>query len=327
MSNFILTSKCSKNCNFCFAKTFKNSKEEFDFELLKSLIKEMPKNEPVRLLGGEPTDYSYFKELMLFIKEEHRHCLLISNFLFDKDILQFLIDYKSTPEFNLGFLINSSYLLENKKNADKFIENYNSIYSVSRDMGTEESLACGITIEPDKFSVEYYLEYIDFLVKNLIKVEQIRLSLAFPDSNDNKEEWRKKVLNNKKIGKYFLHLTKKCIEKGIAPLSDCILLPCFFETKEELKYIRRFYKEFKSICVSTNVIGPTDLLPDGTAIFCFPTLNSIFTNYNKENINNISSNLTQLYLEKEKNINLPEECKKCNFLKTNSCHGPCIGAF
>ncbi len=200
--NIILTSACNKNCSFCFAKDYITNpkKEIFELDFVKNLILEAAeiqfhgatKFKNFRLLGGEPTKYPHFKELMKWLinlanerlkdKTPMTEPQLISNFLFtDSDIGDLLLQYyKTNSKFNL--LLNASEFASEKQ-FDLFIDNINK-YTVFQN---NVSVALGFTMFHDN-DFEFYEKTLDrlydeYISKNTLKshLPQIRLSIANPE--------------------------------------------------------------------------------------------------------------------------------------------------
>lgn len=105
--NILLTNFCNQNCSYCFAKEeMKRAKVQemllVDFKKLVKML-EADKVETLRLMGGEPTLHSEFKEVIRIGMKKFKKILIFSNGLIpnkNKKILEKNIK-KITFNFNL----------------------------------------------------------------------------------------------------------------------------------------------------------------------------------------------------------------------------------
>lgn len=315
MPNIILTKKCNKNCSYCFAS---KDNDEMSLSTFSSILDKI-KSKHIQLLGGEPTLHSQFDEVLrlAYNKEEIESITLISNFLFSDDILNTLISFINKNPKKIGFLINSTDL-DIGNRMEVFKKNYNKIYEVMYSHNRELNVVCGITIDENK-TYEYYLQYIDYLIENIV-IERMRISLRFP--GDDKDNFY--FINNTKLGDTIVFITKKLLNENIAPNIDCIHFECMYSSKEEFKFLTKFLKgSNKTMCN----MCPSDFLPNGESIHCYPCSN-IKVNYSDFDSDvKIKESLLSLYKEKEKNIKLPNTCLTCKRYINKKCAGPCLGFF
>lgn len=319
MANFILTTKCNKGCPYCFARDTRNKSpnEDMSLDLFKELVDKHKDEDPIKLLGGEPTQYPFFREAVDYCYKKKKHVTLITNMLFDEDILEYLL--KMVQVLDISFLINSTDLTETRMKT--FSRNYNKLYLELYKQDKEGSLSCGITIDPTK-DIEYYLEYLDYLKKNLVAIEKLRLSIAHPGDDVKKNTFE--FINNKKLGEYLVFITKKAVSIDIPIHLDCILFPCLFSNKEEWKYIRKFLDSIKTQCGRGP--GPTDLFPDGTASFCYPTKRIQVDATRFKSIDDVAHSLAMKYQMNRLSLTMPKACQECMFFN-KSCDGPCLAYF
>ncbi|MCF7870401.1 MAG: radical SAM protein [Candidatus Omnitrophica bacterium] len=315
--NFILTTSCNKGCPYCFAH--QNRKDDpNNFMSLKSFEEMVDKtNSQIKLLGGEPTQHPQFKEIIEILIRKKRRVTLISNFLFDDETLNIILE--ALEHIEIHFLVNATDL-DKKNRMEKWSKNYNTIFKFLYAKDKEEYMSIGITLYDQ--SLKYYLNYIDFLKKNILKIERFRLSIAFPGSKEEKNNFY--IINNKELGKTIVSLVYKIVDMGIKPSIDCILFPCMFNNKEEYKYIRKFSQEFRFKCNA----APCDLFPDKTISYCYPLKEKIkinFDNYLKSKP--IQEDLRLRYKILEEQIEKPVACKSCEYFKKNLCDGPCLGFY
>lgn len=314
MVNAILTRSCNKKCSYCFADN--SSKDEMSFDLFKSILDKLEDND-IKLLGGEPTLYSNFEEILKECETRNTYVTLVSNFLFSEKIRFLLLEHIKKRPNKFSFLINSTDLNINNR-MSIFKENYNEIYKEMYQFNAEMEITCGITIDENK-QKEEYVEYIDYLLENLIAIERIRISLRFPGDEDKNNFY---FINNHKLGDIIIFLIKKTMNENIPIILDCIHFPCIYSSKEEFKFSQKFLGNSSKFKCEAQ---PTDCLPNGKAIHCFPN-SDLFVNLNDfSKSEDIKKELKQKYFLKKSKIFLPQECINCKY--RNICDGPCMGFF
>jgi organic radical activating enzyme len=318
VSNIILTRRCGKNCSFCFAKT--ESKEEMSVENFTKIIDSFPDNY-VKLMGGEPTEHSEFAKILKICMQRNSNIIVLSNFLFSDSVRNSILEIiRNNPKIKLRFFLNSTELDVGNR-MEKFKKNYNEIYSLMHGRREEEGIGCGIVIDKNK-STEYYINYIDFLLKNLTRIERMRLSLNFPSGDDKNNFY---FINNHKLGATFASIVRKLLIEGIEPTLDCIHFPCMYSTREEWKLMKKFATHVdKKSCEDMG--GAIDYLPDGKAIYCFPNSSiSVETNQFKSDAE-IADALRLKYRTIKSSVKYPYTCDRCAF-RGLTCDGPCLAFF
>lgn len=340
--NLILTSECNKHCSFCFAKEYTSSPETeiFDLDFLKNVISEMiavsgnsTNVSQVKLLGGEPTRYPKFVELMEWLTDIARSRMesntpmsticVISNFLYDNDaIAKSMKDFIDTRS-PFSLLINVAEMTQKQK--DMVAKNVRYLMESNFD---KTSMTFGFTINP-KLKFEYYKDILDYLEKEIIsmhrkiKVESeylpihIRLSLAnpergtakFSDLLKNKELYSQTISNFVSWGK----------DNDAKIRFDCGIYPCLFD-KKVLPFILDWSEGFQSGCGGSAF----DLFPTGRMINCYPG-KDIESNYHKyESILPLTNEVDLRHKIFRASQEYPVECQACeDFMK--KCNGPCSG--
>lgn len=340
--NLILTSSCNKNCSFCFANEYvKNPEEEiFNIDFVKELLTEAAfiqgnnvKYSQIKLLGGEPTMYPHFKELMRWLidlgKERYQNkqpmlkpCL-VSNFLFtDNEIGELIKEYSEIgSEFN--FLLNTAEF-GSKTQLKLFIKNIQKFIVQKKYI----SLTFGFTMFKNKDFKTYkdildaiYNEFILSYDKHVLS-PYIRLSMPNPENGTVDFE---EVINNIE---YYRNLMKDFISWGknhsIKVHFDCGLFYCLFD--DELRVYAKNWSDGADAygCDSSAL----DIFPNGDVINCYPASGLFKSNYYK--YNSIIPTFKEIeikrkYYVSEKTL-LPERCQKCDhYMKI--CKGPCLGYY
>ena len=313
--NYIITNSCDKGCSYCFAA--KTRKDDPNNSMTLDQFKELTDKSKakVKLLGGEPTNHPQFKEIVEYLVNEKRDFFLISNFLFDEDKLEIIMN--AMDKVNVDFLINASDL-DKLNRMETWKNNYSSVYMKLYKKDLEENMSIGITIDKP---LDYYIKYFDYLLENISVIERFRISLAFPDTK--KDDFY--FINNKELGTEITSIVNYLVLKGIKPSLDCVLFPCMFDNKEQFKYIRKFMENVRTKC-GTN-LPPSDVFLDNTMSYCYPTKESLKVDTTKyKTLDEASADLLTRYKILKSQVDMPEECKSCKFFG-NLCDGPCLGFF
>lgn len=305
--NVILTTTCNKNCSFCFA-TNKADNNQFDIEKLKRMTLENP-TEMVKLIGGEPTLYKDFVELMSFLETVPNEVVLISNFLIHKpEVRKAIIDFQKKK--TLTFLLNSSETTE--KQYDIMIKNMKELIA-------KRAVSLGFTFSEDR-TFEDYKSWLDRFIADVgDKILNLRTSVTFP-ANGNKDNFY--LYKNTKLANLFHDFIEYSFNHKLGVSIDCGLFPCMFENRRQFENILFWVSETKIGCSG----GAFDIFPNGDATLCYPRKDINI------NIDNYSGNLKQAFkhiLNKKTHIiaketMLPKECLSCEYLH-KECAGPCLG--
>lgn len=315
--NYIITKSCNKGCPYCFAHESRTEdpKSMMSIENFRKYIHKY--NDPhIKLLGGEPTQHPDFLEFLKVINEEKREAVVISNFLFKEEILDGILD--ALNYMNIGFLVNGTNLdINNRMNV--WGNNYKKIYQKLYSMNLEEKLSVGITIDDSK-DLSYYINYLNFLIKNTPKIERLRISLNFPGSVENKSPYN--IINNKALGEKMLILVQICLDNYIIPSLDCVTFPCLFNNKEEIKILRKFMDKVSYECKSS----PTDIFPDGSVEYCYPLIHSVSESSDNDysSPKELHDSLGIKYTILKSTVELPKECQECEHYKYGICSGPSL---
>ena len=317
--NYILTYDCNKGCPYCFAATVRNEKKEKKHMTIGSFRKLLDKsNSRVKLLGGEPTQHPEFDKILDELILRRRQFTLISNFLFNEDILKLILN--AIQYCDVSFLINATDL-DKKDRISIWALNYLAIYKALYKVDNENKVTIGLTLEAKK-DYKYYLDYIDFLLKYIEKFETLRLSLDFSVKNSDGDF---DFINNKEYGKKLLYITKKAIDNGANVSIDCNVYPCIFLNKEEYKYINKFSTHPVEFVCSGRI--PADIFPDETMSYCYPLkkLNVDTNNYDKLE-DSMNALKVKYDIIKSQQI-LPSVCNECSFHKSKICAGPSLCSY
>ena len=164
--NILITNFCNQNCSFCFAAEEMGNKiikkemslEDFKTTLLK--MKKNPKIKVIKLLGGEPTLHSKFKEIIKLSLKEFKHIELFTNGFFSKKI--HLLIKKNLFQIKCIFNISTPGFQNNEKLR-------NIIVNRIKEFGAVNKVTLSITINPnipiglDTIVMEDVLRYVGII--------------------------------------------------------------------------------------------------------------------------------------------------------------------
>ena len=337
--NLILTSVCNKRCSFCFAKQYVTNPEieVFDLDFVKTLLEEASqiqtngqvKEQEVKLLGGEPTIYPHFVELMEWLtsKAEERKTLnqswikicIVSNFLFRDEKVGKSIDEYAKAGHKFSCLINTAEMNEEQKilvafNIKSYVLNH-----------LNAGLTLGFTLNCE-YSFDYYKDNLDYLYDEVIKNRplsetpvMIRLSLQNPEAGKTtfEEMLEKKTLYGRLINGF--------VEWGIDHRTkvkfDCGIFYCMFD-----KSVQAYLTEWAGGNMNGCNGGAEDIFPDGKMINCYPG-SIIQSNYHKyKSILPTMKEITNKTNLFRSIAQPPKTCQSCEYY-LKQCKGPCLGYF
>jgi hypothetical protein len=253
------------------------------------------------MLGGEPTQHSQFSEILNFFSRKKLEAELITNLLFNKEILNTIISHLDIF-WNMSILANAMEL-DTSNRLDVWKYNYITL--------EENNYSCCLAITITKNNINSIVEYIKNLY-NEVQFKYLRLGIDLCGN----AEW---IVNNKSIGKVFEYMDQYGQYQGFHFVSDCQVPPCI--NNEGIKLWHG------SNTLPCDVFPPADVFPDGAISYCYPLkedvkLNSIF-NYNS--VGDIMRELIYRYVDLHRKTKLPTECYKCEYYESNICQGVCLG--
>ena len=315
MINYVITGSCAKNCTFCFTDESARKEDalgEMSIETFAKALDHVNHHKydgQVKILGGEPTQHSNFKGMIQEVINRGLKLDLISNFLFDSDIKDFIIE--NIEHFN-WFLPNAMELDQSNR-MKLFKKNYMAIYqAVEKHHGIDKQknarFFLAYTMSRDYQTTHKYLVW---LIKELEgKVPCLRVGIDLTGSY---------VLNNKKLGAAIDNIMHLATLNKFYVNFDCQLPPCLWNTPRDIA---------TTIGPTDGTCGwyPTDMFPDGTMIRCYPTKSEIKlkTIFDYPTVEAIKEELNDEYRTKYSKIGTPEECLKCIHYKIR-CNGICLG--
>ncbi|MBQ8887741.1 MAG: radical SAM protein [Candidatus Gastranaerophilales bacterium] len=278
MANIFLTKKCNLKCPYCFANEFVNkNQEEFSIENLIKVINFITKDGTSRigLIGGEPTLYSKFRELIKILDKNNKvkDVIIYTNGIeIDK-----YINHLNPKKYSLLLNCNSPEQL-----GENYVKLKNNLLLLKK---ANLTFKLGLNLWNSNFA------YIFELLK-LINRNDLRFSYAI--QNDKKVNNSNIIEEFKKQKSLLFDFFNACLIRNIVPSYDCNSFPdCIFTNEEKilLVKIKQLAEKYDvdspiSSCRTCNPV--IDIFPDLSAIRCFG-----LSDFSKINISDFD-NLEQL---------------------------------
>lgn len=304
--NIAITTKCDKGCEFCFTD---EGDKKLDNEIPLGKIKEhisMLSREGwnnFNILGGEPTQYSQFDDLIEYLNNTSGEYKIISNLLCGSSKISTLKKMNDMTTF----LVNGMELDKNNR-MRLFRNNLEDLLSIhSRNM-----VGIALTVT-DGDSEEEFSNYLDYLENELIFdiVGGIRIGIDLTS---------KRVIGNKKMGRIIDMILAKARIYRIVANFDCQVPICILSDKTIRTIYNNEDNDTLSLLPFSNCEGPVcDVLPTGDVIHCYP-LDDVKI---KSDVGKWKERLSQAYSEYE--MNTPIECLECPY-HNKFCNGLCKAA-
>ena len=308
MVNIMLTYRCNRNCDYCFAKgQEKKFPEEMSMENFSKLLEWLKKINRgvlwVSLLGGEPTQHSRIKEILELLKEARNERIftrLFTNGIFSHTLI------KSLDETIVNYIVNYNPLDQyTPKEKKLLLQNLKILKRLNK------KIALSYTIN------EKNLDYTFILKAAKAFNASIRFDFSHPSSDKSNIFFT--IQKDKEIAPIVVKFIKEAVKQGIDLGMDCCVPLCIFK-KEDLKFIRAHVKHMIGVC------GPAmDINPDLSMYNC------LAYNLKIKNVLEFSSlkEIEEYFLKRTRKLRwevptLPE-CRNCEYWLTKQCQGGCLG--
>ena len=298
--NISITTRCNRECSFCFQKDwYKNQYKDMTLENVIKIL-EWANVKRIGILGGEPFLHPEIIEILNECKKRNILVKLMTNLIAEKDMVKFAVENNLV---NL-WLINGHYTKEQK---DIFLNNLPLL--------KEENIAFSYTLTPysnNKKVHELILEVSNILNERRI---DIRLSPSQPY-----KEW--KVFDYTEDIIYIIENSIKC--DNIFFGFDCGMNECDISnnTKEIFKNFPDIIKldEFRN-CNNNPIF---DILTNNSAVWCnsarFIKIDNVF-DFN--NFNEAKQHMINQFNDYWIKNNINNKCNNCLSYK-KTCTGMCI---
>ncbi len=171
MPNILLTNFCNRKCPYCFAQnemrnaSGRGKKDELSFKNLKIILDFLEKSgeKIVRLMGGEPTLHSKFKQIIDYILSRGFRIYIFTNGLFSEKIAGFLA--------SKGKLIKYSFNIDSPKMYSS--RSWRLISGNLKIIVPFGNCLVGSVIWKENFNIDYLL---DLAERYSVKIIMLRLA-------------------------------------------------------------------------------------------------------------------------------------------------------
>lgn len=254
MINILLTNICNGRCPYCFASTFLSNElkkcRELSLTKLDIILDYIYRYDPkssIHLLGGEPTLYSNFEEMIkLILKKKFNKIILFSNGIISPNNIAIIKKYKKY--ISIIWNINPPEVYPPKL--------YQHVYKTIQQLSLNTS-----TIGFNIFKTKYDFEFIYSILIQSRHINTIRIGLAHPIGCLTFSSAQKFIglRDYPKIGSTIYSFILKINNEFpyIENISfDCGYTPCLF-SPEQLACINKLKKiNIYSLCEPMIVIDP-----------------------------------------------------------------------
>lgn len=310
MSNIILTTKCQRKCQYCFAKDNVFAPMEFTLEDFKKIIDWIDLSNDlttrVGLLGGEPTLHPKFIEFLDYTLSKKLNTVVFTNgMVADRDLLLDIIKTAKKNDVrnkeNLCFCLNVN---ERKYRSEKE-QHLQTIFLET--LGRVTALSFNI------FERDCDLGFLVGLIKQYKTLPIIRFGLAAPLGNRNQFL---KLSDYSFIAEKLTEFSKLTREQDVSIGFDCGFTKCMF-TSEQIEEIKKSkIDSFSFDC------GPSiDIYPNLDVTNCYPMSKVL-----KAKVSDFKTyNEAYGYFNKKIKEYPPvyHRCKSCDLFLNDECGGGC----
>lgn len=312
--NILLTETCNGACKFCFAKNqmAMAEKKEMDLNDFRELLKFLKKNQQtkVRLMGGEPTLHSHFKEIIDLAIENEFNVIIFTNGFFSEELAHWMAKKGESLQYSINLAAIAFAPEEKKRSA----ENNLKILSES------SKISGSLTVDSAMFK---YARVIELVQKN--KFQSIRIAIANNMVNNS--------LNNSIADDYkdiiatVIQLVDRLKKTGVFKIFfNCGFTPCMFQ-KEQIYKLKKTGVKINGWGCSGK-IGSFDITADLRMFPCFSSqeleIKKILNFRKLKSAQKFSDKLLKYFTKKIMTPIFPE-CEKCAYYKRGECMGPCLG--
>ena len=314
--NIMLNTACNQRCPYCFARDVpiacqNGAGEEMHLENVKTLISLFKAWDIrcFRILGGEPTLHSRFREIIGLVQASGFPIRLFTNGIMDRETVDFLagregIDYTmnhNDPAFYAALPVDPTPRIR---------------YFLER---CGKNVQLGVNIYTCHFEGQFLLDRIKEY--NLDKHIRIGFALPIPTLDAPAVNTYLPIEDYRQVIPGLMEFSRACDREGIGWTFDCGMPLCVFTNEEYGELIYNVRALHQTTCRPIIDIGP-----DLTAWYCF--VMSGMSNDRKITDFQTSQDLFD-YFEKKfakfKTIGAMDKCFHCRYLKRGQCNGGCLG--
>ncbi len=320
MANILLTEKCNLKCSYCFAKDYTNQhSKEISFENFKKAVAFISKGNPnakIGLIGGEPTLYSHFGEVLDYLENTLlvNHAVIFTNgILLEKykehivsDKLVFLINCNSPDDIGTG-------------NYEKMVR---SIRCLIEEKELRNNIMLGLNIYKKNMDITYFCDLLE-----QFHFKYARISVVVPPDMEN---YSGAFDYFQQMKPTLLAIFQRLAGIGVLPKYDCNRIPRCLWTDSEQNLIKELFGkrlQLSNILHDTVICKPTlDIDTELKVIRCFGFSDELKADLEKfESIDSLNEFFVQEI--DHQYINSGNKCKNSsrdNGKHCADCYGGCL---
>ena len=299
MVNLVLTSKCNRKCDYCFAKEIDDEDiTYFSLEAYEETLNYLDDSNiaNARLLGGEPTLHPQFLTMLDKALNRDKHVTIFTGGVLSQRIINALHERTGN---NFDLLVNVIYPFEGGL--------------AKRQRGLMKRLGphclLGVNIEHPGIELNSLLD----LHEQYELIPKIRLGLAHPNLIGNNSFIHPK--HYPEVGRRIENFAYRADEKGIKIEFDCGWTPCMF-SEEAISFFGDMLGKRCSPIL--------DILPDNTVIHCFPLRNHPMAKTSLESPAPTLRKQLSEKIESWRTATIYQRCETCNWYINQRCTGGCL---
>jgi len=301
MANLILTSKCQRNCPYCFAPKKGEELNWNNFYKIAEFLSREPKMPYMNFLGGEPTLHPDYLDFLKFAVSEKFIVNTFTNGIIEESLLREIEELGSRTNWaNFNFLINvNDAELRTEKEEVALDRTLKALHKAS--------------------SIGYNIHDVDcdlnFLLDMMLKYRTqptLRLGIAHP----NKDKTNKFLTfeDCRKVRKAIVDITNKRRVMEANLVFDCGFPLCMFSEED----IGKLYLS-PTTGINFGCRPAVDIFPDLTVAPCYPFVDERVNLLDFKNYAELDEYLSKALASKNCIL---EMCDKCWFLG-RLCSGGC----
>ena len=255
--NIMINTICNMRCSYCFAaNSMENGMhEEISIDNFRFAIRFLKSSNSsvLRLLGGEPTLHSNFRNLIeLAVAEGMSQIVVFTNGLFDPDLVAFLDAQTTKTRITLIINLNSPEYV----GSDSYSVISENLALLHR---TSVRVHLGINLYSSNMSIGYFM---DALINN--EYNSARWTIAIPSITDS---------SGFDVDAYYtqmiplaLSFLEQCYKNGIRTFNDCHHIPMCYLDDSQLRRLLTYEPDY---FVRKKCSPSLDVYPDLRVIRCF----------------------------------------------------------
>lgn len=304
MANICITSACNASCEFCFSRDAVAGRGNMTMDLFMNILGGLHDNgtAEIRFLGGEPSLHPAFQEMVAAVLKKNMRAVIFTNGLIARPVIDALCGLRQN---NLLLVLNASSLIHEES---RWVDNQLLLNKLA------SNIMPGITVDRRALNLPKILNLIESNGLN----RAVRLGISHPAPGENNRYLHPKFY--REVGMEMMDFIKKAHHQGIHIDFDCGFVPCMFDGLIDGR------ENFLPKDLGSRCNPLPDILPDGTAIACFPMAHMGSIRFDsRKTVSGCQNEFTRL-LTPYQALGIYPRCSDCRLRKNNLCLGGCRAA-